>query len=153
MLPYELSFILIYIFLLQWVEKRPSTVGWLKRCTSERQPGPWCKINERIVLQKKEWWWWLFGRFVSFFSVLNELVFWLEFSICAHSFADPGAGQLKQTSAWVQPRILVNFGQNFAERVRLAPDNNTPSCTERLTRPFLKNRLTSQTLDITHTLH
>ena len=34
-----------------------------------------------------------------FFSVLNELVFWLEFSICAHSFADPGAGQLKQTSA------------------------------------------------------
>ena len=65
--------------------------------------------------------------FSFFFWCSMSQFFWLEFSICAHSFADPGAGQLKQTSALVQLRILVNFGQNFAERVRLAPDNNTPS--------------------------
>ena len=59
------------------------------------------------------------AQWVSFFGLSSRFAL----TLCR----SPGAGQLKQTSsALVQLRILVNFGQNFAERVRLAPDNTTP---------------------------
>ena len=55
--------------------------SWPSRCAGRRAG------HFPIILRKLEsfnyggrWWWWLFGRFVSFFSVLNELVFWLEYS-------------------------------------------------------------------------
>ena len=89
-----------------------------------------------------------------FFSVLNELVFWLEYSRFALTLLQiyPEQASLSTDTYILHKRLssAKNSRQLWTKLRRKSTTRARQQHPKRLTRPFLKNRLTSQTLDITH---